>query len=671
VRRALRKPPRVLLRRVATELYGESERIRAPIVQRRFGAAQLLRATDAGSLDDLWHRLLSRVPFPPELPPSIGMCFDEQAILAAAERSLQREIDLLGSGPHTLGSPIDWHTDFKSGDSWPPRFFRSIEFGARGAGSDVKVPWELSRVQWLIPVGQAYLLTGDERYALAARGVLADWISANPFAGSVNWAVTMEVALRIVSWTWLLGALGQSESWTDRPFREQFMRSLYLHGAFTERHLERSDVNGNHYTADAAGLAIAGMVFGEGSAPRRWASTGWAILCEELPRQVHEDGVDFEASTAYHRLVAELFLLPALHRERLGLEVPEWFRERVRAMARFTAAYTRPDGSAPWWGDADDARALPLSIVPPDDHRHLVEVVATAWGGVEPFADAGPGRSEAIWLLGRTPPASTARTRRSSSFEQSGVYILAGERDHIFVDCGPVGLSGRGGHGHNDCLSIDVFLDGTQLVADPGSFVYTASWEWRNRFRRTAAHSTPQLDDAEQNRFVEGSLWLLNDDAEPEVRLWDPNPSVSRFVGAHQGYIHLAPPVTPVRTIELDTNTHSLAIIDDFEGSGSHVVSVPLQLASGVAVARTGDGAALLHAEDRSFELRWDAAADWTLDIGQDWVSPSYGVKKPATRLEWRRDGELRSLRLHIAPAGGDGCSERRGPNEPAVQDAD
>src|SRR5262249_3452455 len=161
--------------------------------------------------------------------------------------------------------------------------------------SDVKFPWELSRMQWMIPLGQAYVLTGDEVHARHARELIASWIAANPYAHSVNWACTMDVALRAMAWTWFFHVFARSAAWRDATFRAQLLRSLFLHGDFTARHLERSDVNGNHYTADAAGLVFVGLFFG-GDEPGRWAAQGWKILETELPLQVFEDGVDFEAS---------------------------------------------------------------------------------------------------------------------------------------------------------------------------------------------------------------------------------------------------------------------------------------------------------------------------------------------------------------------------------------
>ncbi|WP_373565591.1 heparinase II/III family protein, partial [Staphylococcus aureus] len=89
-----------------------------------------------------------------------------------AENALAHRVDLLGSGPKELGTQIEWHTDFKTGLSWPPRYFSDIDYNNLGRPSDVKVPWELSRLQWLIPVGQAFLLTRDDRYAAEVRDVL-------------------------------------------------------------------------------------------------------------------------------------------------------------------------------------------------------------------------------------------------------------------------------------------------------------------------------------------------------------------------------------------------------------------------------------------------------------------------------------------------------------------
>ena len=117
----------------------------------------------------LWSRL-AESPFAPYTEPlSAGdyekICPGDGArIIRAAEKAVERRVDLLGSGEVALGRPIQWHKDFKSGHSWPMALFRRLDILDLDRDSDVKVPWELSRLQWLIPAGQAYLLTGDEAY---------------------------------------------------------------------------------------------------------------------------------------------------------------------------------------------------------------------------------------------------------------------------------------------------------------------------------------------------------------------------------------------------------------------------------------------------------------------------------------------------------------------------
>ena len=543
-----------------------------------------------------------------------------------------------------LGPRIEWSKDYRSGVSWPRGYMRDIRYVNPHDDSDVKYPWEVSRAQWLLPAGQAFLLTRDERYAEGVRAVLDDWIAENPYAQSVNWSSTIEAAIRILTWTWLFRAFHDSRAWADPGFRRRFLGALYLHGDFTERHLELSDVNGNHCTADAAGLAFAGMFFGEGTGPARWQATAWSLLSTELPRQVYPDGVDFEASTAYHRLVAELFFLPALYRERLGLDVPAAYRERVAAMARFTAAYCGPDGRAPLWGDADDARALPLGGQDLNDHRYFVGLVGAAWDLAD-LRDAFSGdRSEVYWTLGPTVAAAlpeTAAPPPSRAFPDGGFFVMRTAVDHVFVDCGRVGLADRGGHGHNDCLSFEAVIDGTRLVSDCGSFVYTRSFEERNRFRSTASHNTPIVDGQELNRLQPDLLWNLAYDARPEPRRFETGPDRDVFVGAHAGYRRLGAPVTPVRTIELDRRRHALRIEDAFEGRGRHRLEIPLHLAPGVSAEALAAGSVRLVAGERCFRLEWSPADAWELEIGAGRVSPSYGVALPCVRLAWRREGRL------------------------------
>ena len=74
-------------------------------------------------------------------------------LLAVAERVAAHTFDLLGSGPTELGPRIDWQCDFKSGRSWPLDHISQLVISYPD-GSDIKVPWELSRFQHLPRAGR-------------------------------------------------------------------------------------------------------------------------------------------------------------------------------------------------------------------------------------------------------------------------------------------------------------------------------------------------------------------------------------------------------------------------------------------------------------------------------------------------------------------------------------
>ena len=59
------------------------------------------------------------------------------------------------------------------------------------------------------------------------------------------------------------------------------------------------------------------------------------------------------------------------------------------------------------------------------------------------------------------------------------------------------------------------------VVTDCGAYLYTASREWRNRFRSTAFHNVVQVDGEELNRLISPDhLWQLRDDARPLNVAW-------------------------------------------------------------------------------------------------------------------------------------------------------
>jgi hypothetical protein len=641
VRRASKKTPRQLAARLVEMGSAQLQQPWARVYPHVLTERALLKAAAAPSIDALWERQL-QAPFfvAPERRDALSRTFRARypdapdAIVAGADRILRHEFDLLGSGCVTLARELPWHTDFKSGRQWPIEYAAHLEFLEINRPTDVKVPWELSRCQHFTTLGQAYWLTGDEKYAREFVDEASDWIARNPWAYGVNWVCAMDVALRAVSWIWGFYFLGAADACRSAAFRASFLRALFMHGAFIAGHLERGDVNGNHYLCDAVGLVFLGTFFRATSQGRSWLQTGKDIVDTEIFKQTSDDGVDFEKSTSYHRLVLEAFLTSHLllegHGDRLS---PRWLA-RLERMIEFVEAYTKPDGTVPLIGDADDGRVQKLGLQGINDHRYLLAVGAVLFNrgdfkrGSDGFGD------EAFWLLGAEAAEAfdaidaPAAPLESKAFHEGGFYVLRTDRAHVIVDCGEVGMHGRGGHGHSDITSLEIWLAGMNLVSDCGAYLYTASRDWRNRFRSTAFHNVLQVDGEELNRLISPDhLWQLRDDARPLDVAWRWGEGADYFRGSHNGYARLDPPVRVTRKVLLVKDGPDVLVRDSADGSGSHQLVWRFHLDPAVSAAIDHDDVHLRVADREAWLQIVDPLPGSRITVEDGWISPSYGVR--------------------------------------------
>jgi hypothetical protein len=681
-RKALRMPPRQLIGRLAEEARQQTRRPWSRIYPRLLSDRTIIGGSAVASLDALWTRQASQPFFvrPPDRDVYVA-AFRQRypdkvaAVIAVADAALRHEFDLLGSGAKTFGPRLPWLEDFKTGRHYPLQYWRDIQYMELDRPTDVKVPWELSRCQHFTALGQAYWLTGDERYAAEYRAEIEDWIAVNPFACSVNWATAMDVSLRAISWIWGFYFVAGSPACADPAFRRAMLRSLFTHGEFVCQHLERGDVNGNHYLSDGAGLVFLGLFFRHTAEGRRWLEVGTSIVVGEMPLQVSDDGVDFEQSTAYHRLVLELFFTSYLLLERHGITVPQPQLDRLQRMLEFVSAYTKPDGLSPLIGDADDGRVQKLGSQRLNDHRYLLSTGAARFDRSDFKSSAGGYWEESFWLQGPDGAARfdalphSSAPAASAAFPSGGFYVLRNASSHAVIDCGEVGMLGRGGHGHNDITSFELVLDGVNLLCDCGSYLYTASREWRNAFRSTAFHNVVQIDDQELNRFIgPDALWQLRYDAHPRDVAFAGGAG-GYFRGSHDGYQRLSPPVTPSREIWMDPERPIVALRDRVDGAGAVNVTWRFHFDPAIEAALI-DGDCRLRARGRELWMRFAGLGGHQCRIEPGWVSERYGVRSEApvlvvadtavpsglacvfavTRLtDAERDGALAKLDAHRA----------------------
>jgi uncharacterized heparinase superfamily protein len=579
---------------------------------------------------------------------------DEESILSDAQDVLDNRFDTLGSGKVDLGVKINWHRDFKSGKVWDVKLPSQIDFMDLKNPSDVKVPWELSRFHQVWWLGKAYWLTRDEKYAQKFVQLVDDWIEGNPLGLGVNWAVAMEVAFRATNWIAGYYFFCESKSISEE-FWLKFFKNLYLHGVFIKFHLEYSWRSGNHFLSDVVGLIALGIFFRNTSFGKAWISWGTKTLEGEMETQVFADGVDFEKSTSYQRLVIELFYTAAILCSRNNIPLAPTFAKRLENMFEFVQSYLRPDGSIPLFGDADDGRLFRF-IADNDinDHRHVLSVGAILFNRGDFKNAAGKFYQDSLWLFGgegfekHQMLKADVREPESRAFREGGFYIMRGKDVHVMADAGDIGMGGMGGHGHNDTLSFEYWAKGEPLIVDSGTYAYTFDTVMRQELRSTKSHNTIVVDGKEIATFV--GLWMiLNDATKPDVLEWKTSDQQDIFEAQHHAYDTVPSPVVHRRRIELDKQTGSLKLRDILDGSGSHLLESYLHFYPGVKLQITDPRSAVVVARHSRYTISADVGE---FSLAETWFSPTYGVREKNVTLKLSINTKVPArIQMEITPA--------------------
>ena len=140
----------------------------------------------------------------------------------------------------------------------------------------------------------------------------------------------------------------------------------------------------------------------------------------------------------------------------------------------------------------------------------------------------------------------------------------------MIVDCIPDVPDTPTAHRHNSRLSFELFAGGRTFIADPGTYLYSASAEWRNRFRGTAYHNTVMVDGVEMDHLPPNSLFRVDVYADVKVNTWRSTEEFDFLDAEHDGYGRLPDPVTHRRRIYFDKKSCFWIIRDELLGKGIH-----------------------------------------------------------------------------------------------------
>ncbi|HET7477336.1 MAG TPA: alginate lyase family protein [Dermatophilaceae bacterium] len=459
------------------------------------------------------------------------------------------------------------------------------------------------RIEWVklyegLDLAHAFGVTGEPDYLRAWEDLVEAFLDQVP----VDHDPADVTARRISNWVYAWQRFAAAPGFAGlRPGLGRRLRARILADA---EHV-RTHLTGerNHRTLELYALLVVALAF---DAPREEAAAVLQLLTENAVTDVLPDGVHREASTDYHCIVLRSLLGAVANARASRLDVPGPLLERVRLACDFAMHVQRPDGLTPAVSDGDVG-----------DFRHLLQLAADvlrrpdlAWVGSGGTYGRPPARRHVSFPLGGY------HVQRSGWGQGARAY--AEERFALF-DAGPLG---DGGHGHYDQLSVELYAAGQPLVVDPGRYTYDAAHgDWRRAFKGTAAHNTVTVDGRDQVPFRAGK---------PRGEL-----SAARLLGRTttdrldvlQGQV-----VSPCYDA---VHTRTVALVDDdywvvhdrLRAPSPHVYQARWHLdplAEGSA--RLAQGGGLVTAPGLALHTGGDGVAG--LEPG--WVSPAYGVRRPA-----------------------------------------
>ncbi len=388
--------------------------------------------------------------------------------------------------------------------------------------------FNLHYLEYLVSLAAAYRREGDLAYYECFRKFCMRWIQDNREGTGDGWH-PYTISLRLTNLWICVDGFGEILQ-KDTEFLQKLNNSMYAQYRHLQKRMERH-LLGNHYLENLKTVLLGARYFQEPKVYHRVKKR----FAEEIKEQILPDGVHYERSMMYHKIVLE---------------------DLMRVEKALEGRSEPPQGS----GETVHPSGLVKIIQRMADAAYSLE---EGMGHTLLFNDAGDNVARPLTsILDALYEEFHIRPRYRQAFARSGYYILQKEDLKLVFDAGEIAPACMPGHAHCDGLSFELSWKGGPLFVNSGTGQYQGPL--RTYFRSTAAHNTVVIEGEEQSvcwgehrvgkrmkmisashkeHWAEGSLMTAAGRLQVRRLELEENSVVIRdYVnGPVAGYLHLAP----------------------------------------------------------------------------------------------------------------------------------
>lgn len=314
--------------------------------------------------------------------------------------------------------------------------------------------FNLHYFEYLFSMISAYKKTGNKEYFDKTIFCVNAWIDQNPVGEGIGWS-PYTIDLRLTNW---ISYYCITEKNLPTEFKLRMIESIYEQYVYLSKHIEK-DILGNHYFEDLKTLILCSLFFQD----NQMLQASLKAFKEECKEEILPDGMHFELSPMYHKIVFEGLLRVTIALRGNGIKEIE-LEKLIQPMLDVAWSFEEGLERIPLFNDCGNNIAKSLSS--------FVEICKSEFGIVPKF---------------------------KSILVDSGFYIYKWDKWKMIVDAGQVGPSYIPGHAHCDAMSFELFKEGKPVLVNCGTYAYQC--EKRNFFRSTSAHNTVMLNGGEQSEF--------------------------------------------------------------------------------------------------------------------------------------------------------------------------